>query len=194
MELGCLFRGWILFELSSAREGNEPRIHKSITNKHTLQMLKNEFREKGFEGCEFTKPSDKDLVRDIIVKKYVTLDVFKDNHCEELGIPTVTCSARVGTKDPSQYFDQFGTFPTSIDLVALKSISDEIFVALTVFSLERNLEYLNTFVDTIQRGSFSSALKDETVPQEEMVITSSDGLHVVKTYLSPYSDMNMVDE
>ena len=76
MELGCLFRGWILFELSSARE--EPKIHSSITNKKMLQKLKNEFREKGFEGCKFTKPSDMDLVRGIIVEKYTSLDIFND--------------------------------------------------------------------------------------------------------------------
>ena len=76
MELGSLFRGWILFELSSARK--EPKIHSSITTKKTLKKLKNEFREKGFEGCEFTKELDKDLVRGIIVEKYKSLDVFND--------------------------------------------------------------------------------------------------------------------
>eukprot|EP01035_Chromulina_nebulosa_P024138 gene24138-31374_t len=76
MELGSLFRGWILFELSSARKENDPTIHTTITNRKLRQKLKNDFREKGFEGCEFTKPSDKDLVRGIIVENYDSLDAF----------------------------------------------------------------------------------------------------------------------
>jgi hypothetical protein len=52
-------------------------------------------------------------------------------HCEELGISTVTCSARVGTKTSLSNLTTWHI--SNIDLVALKSISDEIYIALTDF-------------------------------------------------------------
>ena len=78
IEIGSLFRGWILFELSSVRKGCKPTIHTSITEKKMHMKLREEFHEFGFEGCEFTKDSDKDVVRDMINKTHVSVKNFND--------------------------------------------------------------------------------------------------------------------
>ena len=78
IEIGSLFRGWILFELSSVRKGFKPTIHTSITEKKLLIKLKEEFHENGFEGCEFTKSSDKVVVRDMINVNHGSVKKFND--------------------------------------------------------------------------------------------------------------------
>eukprot|EP01035_Chromulina_nebulosa_P023929 gene23929-31056_t len=76
MELGSVFRGWILFELSSANENVHPIVHKTTVDRMLLCILKEEFHEKGFEGCEFSKPLDRELVQKKIIDKYGTIANF----------------------------------------------------------------------------------------------------------------------
>eukprot|EP01036_Dinobryon_divergens_P061979 gene61979-biopygen36305 len=78
IDLGSVFRGWILFELASAREGVLPVVHTSTKDKKTLRSLTNEFKENGFEGSEFTKPADKELVRKKILEKHKSMKDFND--------------------------------------------------------------------------------------------------------------------
>jgi hypothetical protein len=76
IELGSVFRGWILFELASAREGILPVVHTSTTNKKRLKTLQDDFDENGFEGSEFTKKLDKELVRKKIIEKHTSVRDF----------------------------------------------------------------------------------------------------------------------
>ena len=78
IELGSVFRGWILFELASAREGVLPHVHTSNFDKKVLINLTNEFKKNGFEGSEFSKPLDKELVRRKIIEKYRSVKVFDE--------------------------------------------------------------------------------------------------------------------
>eukprot|EP01036_Dinobryon_divergens_P062018 gene62018-biopygen38902 len=76
IELGSVFRGWILFELASAREGVLPVVHKSTTDKKRVKSLLDEFEEYGFEGSEFTKKLDQELVRKKIIEKHDSVKNF----------------------------------------------------------------------------------------------------------------------
>ena len=76
MELGSVFRGWILFELSSANESVHPIIHKTTADKMLMCILREEFEETGFEGCAFSKPLDRELVQKKIIDKYGTIANF----------------------------------------------------------------------------------------------------------------------
>ena len=76
IELGSVFRGWILFELASAREGILPIVHKSNKDKKRVKSLLDDFDENGFEGSEFTKHQDKELVRNKIIEKHKSVKDF----------------------------------------------------------------------------------------------------------------------
>ena len=76
IELGSVFRGWILFELASAREGVLPVVHYSTRDKKRVKTLLDEFDEKGFEGSEFSKELDKELVRNKIIEKHTSVRDF----------------------------------------------------------------------------------------------------------------------
>ena len=76
IELGSVFRGWILFELASAREGVLPIVHKSNKDKKRVKSLLDDFDENGFEGSEFTKHQDKELVRNKIIEKHKSVKDF----------------------------------------------------------------------------------------------------------------------
>jgi hypothetical protein len=78
IELGSVFRGWILFELASAREGVLPIVHTSNKDRKKLKNLTNEFKEYGFEGSEFSKPEDKIEVRKKIIEKHKSVKAFDE--------------------------------------------------------------------------------------------------------------------
>ena len=78
IELSSVFRGWILFELACVRDGVLPHVHTSNFDKKVLINLTNEFKENGFEGSEFSKPLDKELVRRKIIEKYRSVKVFDE--------------------------------------------------------------------------------------------------------------------
>jgi hypothetical protein len=78
IELGSVFRGWILFELASAREGVLPIVHTSTKDKKAFKNLAYDFKVNGFEGSEFSKPTDKGLVRENIIKKHNSVKSFNE--------------------------------------------------------------------------------------------------------------------
>jgi hypothetical protein len=78
IELGSVFRGWILFELASAREGILPVVHTSNKDKKKLNILTNEFKENGFEGSNFSKKQDKEEVRKKIIEKHTSMKEFNE--------------------------------------------------------------------------------------------------------------------
>ena len=78
IELGSVFRGWILFELASAREGVLPVVHTSNRDKKTMKKLTDDFKENGFEGSKFSKQGDMELVRDKIIEKHTSLKDFNE--------------------------------------------------------------------------------------------------------------------
>lgn len=70
IKLGSFFRGWVLFELSSAHERIEPKVHHSQSDTTVLDLVKERFKEKGFEGCGFAKASDRALFPKKNIEKY----------------------------------------------------------------------------------------------------------------------------
>ena len=78
IELGSVFRGWILFELASAREGVLPVVHTSNKDRKFFNILTHEFKENGFEGSKFSKQGDMELVRDKIIEKHTSLKDFNE--------------------------------------------------------------------------------------------------------------------
>jgi hypothetical protein len=84
IELGSLFRGWILFELSSISEGIRPVIHTNVIDKRPLMRLMQEFQYDGFEGCYFTRPSDRGLVRGKIINRYGSVGAFNTRVFEQI--------------------------------------------------------------------------------------------------------------
>ena len=83
IEVGSVFRGWILFELASARE--IPHVHSSKTDEKALKNLTDEFEKSGFEGSKFTQPRDKILVRDEIIEKHKSVKAFDEKVLEIIG-------------------------------------------------------------------------------------------------------------
>ena len=71
MEIGSLFRGWVLFELSSVAEALlPPAIHISTQDPAAIKMMKKFLSSAGFDGCEFTEESDREVVQKKIVDRY----------------------------------------------------------------------------------------------------------------------------
>ena len=70
IEVGSLNRGWVLFELSSVKADVVPKTHFIKADMKMLKMTKAFLKREGFEGSEFTKDSDKALVRGKILAKY----------------------------------------------------------------------------------------------------------------------------
>lgn len=83
IEVGSVFRGWVLFELASASQ--IPQVHSSNTDEKLLKNLTHEFDNNGFEGSEFTQPLDKELVRKKIIEKHNTVKAFDVKVLEIIG-------------------------------------------------------------------------------------------------------------
>eukprot|EP01036_Dinobryon_divergens_P062039 gene62039-biopygen40581 len=78
IELGSVFKGWILFELAIAREGAMVNVHTSAKDKKVVNNLLTKFKKYGFEGSEFIKPVDKELVRWKIIEKHNSVKEFDE--------------------------------------------------------------------------------------------------------------------
>jgi len=78
MEVGSLSRGWVLFELSSVPKTLLPITHFTTSDAKILNMAKTIFKRTGFEGCKFSKESDRSLVRAKILEKYQDMQAFND--------------------------------------------------------------------------------------------------------------------
>lgn len=77
IEIGSLFRGWVLFELSSVRDSLiPPRIHITLKDPAMVDMAKQFLRSTGFNGCKFTAESDREIVEKKIVDSYGSVDNF----------------------------------------------------------------------------------------------------------------------
>ena len=77
MEIGSLFRGWVLFELSSVRETMlPPAIHLSTQDPAAINMMKRFLQTTGFDGCEFTEESDRETVKKKVIDRYVSVAMF----------------------------------------------------------------------------------------------------------------------
>ena len=76
MEVGSLSRGWVLFELSSVPKTLLPITHFTTTDTYMLNMAKATFKRTGFDGCKFSKESDRSLVRRKILEKYGDMQAF----------------------------------------------------------------------------------------------------------------------
>ena len=78
MELGSLFRGWVLFELSSvAKEPPPSCIH--LTTKEdpeAISCMKTILSTSGFDGCNFTVESDREFVKNKIIEKHESVEKF----------------------------------------------------------------------------------------------------------------------
>ena len=82
MEVGSLSRGWVLFELSSVPKDKLPTTHFTTSDADMLDMAKETFKTEGFEGSEFTKESDRILVRCKIIQKYGDISSFNNKIAE----------------------------------------------------------------------------------------------------------------
>jgi hypothetical protein len=77
MEIGSLFRGWVLFELSSVKETMlPPAIHLSTKDPAAIKVMKRFLRSSGFDGCEFTEESDREIVKKKIIDRYESVAEF----------------------------------------------------------------------------------------------------------------------
>jgi hypothetical protein len=77
MEIGSLFRGWVLFELSSVKETMlPPAIHLSTQDPAAIKAMKRFLRASGFDGCEFTEESDREIVKKKIINRYKSVAEF----------------------------------------------------------------------------------------------------------------------
>ena len=77
MEIGSLFRGWVLFELSSVAEAMlPPTIHLSTQDPAAINVMKKFLSSAGFDGCEFTEESDREIVQKKIVDRYGSVANF----------------------------------------------------------------------------------------------------------------------
>ena len=76
MEVGSLSRGWVLFELSSVPKTLLPITHFTTSDPNMLNMAKATFKRTGFDGCKFSKESDRSLVRGKILEKYGDMQAF----------------------------------------------------------------------------------------------------------------------
>ena len=78
MEIGSLFRGWVLFELSSVKETLlPPCTHLSNTQDPAgIKRMKGFLRSTGFDGCEFTEEADRAVVKKKIIDRYGSVPSF----------------------------------------------------------------------------------------------------------------------
>jgi hypothetical protein len=78
MEIGSLNRGWVLFELSSVKESMlPPAIHLSIgQDPAAITVMKQFLRSSGFDGCNFTEESDREIVKKKIIDRYGSVAEF----------------------------------------------------------------------------------------------------------------------
>jgi hypothetical protein len=77
VEIGSLFRGWVLFELSSVKETMlPPSIHLTTQDPAAINVMKRFLRSSGFDGCEFTEDSDREVVQKKIIDRYGSVAEF----------------------------------------------------------------------------------------------------------------------
>ena len=77
IEAGSLFRGWVLFELSSVSEKMlPPKLHISTQDPAMIKMVKDRLIRTGFEGSEFTEEVDREVVKKKIIERYGTIANF----------------------------------------------------------------------------------------------------------------------
>ena len=77
MEIGSLFRGWVLFELASVKK--TPSIHLSNTQDRAgIDIMKDFLRSRGFDGCKFTEEADRALVKKKIINRYGSVPKFNE--------------------------------------------------------------------------------------------------------------------
>ena len=78
MEIGSLYRGWVLFELSSVAEARLPPIVHLSTQQDpaAIRIIKRFLSSTGFDGCEFTEESDREVVQRKIIDRYGSVAIF----------------------------------------------------------------------------------------------------------------------
>ena len=77
MEIGSLYSGWVLFELSSVKTTMlPPAIHLTTQDPAAITMMKSFLRSTGFDGCDFTKQSDREIVKNLIIDRYGSVAEF----------------------------------------------------------------------------------------------------------------------
>ena len=77
MEIGSLLRGWVLFELSSVKEMMiPPAIHLTTQDPAAIAMMKSFLRSSGFDGCQFTEESDREIVKKKIIDQFKSVAEF----------------------------------------------------------------------------------------------------------------------
>jgi hypothetical protein len=78
MEIGSLFRGWVLFELSSVKETLlPPCTHLSNTQDRAgIEHMKDFLGTRGFDSCKFTEEADRAVVKKKIIDRYGSVPSF----------------------------------------------------------------------------------------------------------------------
>ena len=78
MEIGSLFRGWVLFELSSVKETLlPPCTHLSNTQDRAgIEHMKDFLGTRGFDSCKFTEEADRAVVKKKILDRYGSVPSF----------------------------------------------------------------------------------------------------------------------
>jgi hypothetical protein len=78
MEIGSLYRGWVLFELASVKKTLlPPSTHLSSTQDRAgIKGLKIFLQNTGFDFCEFTEKTDRALVEKKIISRYRSVPKF----------------------------------------------------------------------------------------------------------------------
>jgi len=74
MEIGSVFRGWVLFELCSAKK--TPTVHYSNNDHAMIQTAMTCLRREGFDGSQFTDESDRPIVTLKITTTYGSVEAF----------------------------------------------------------------------------------------------------------------------
>ena len=79
MELGSLFRGWVLFELASVKPTMLPPItHYTTKDPVAIKMVLAHLRRTGFDGSEFTDEADRAVVKKKILDTYGSVEKFNE--------------------------------------------------------------------------------------------------------------------
>ena len=77
MEIDSLFRGWVLYELSNVKAAMlPPAIHITTQNLATIDVMRDFLLNTGFNGCQFTVESDREIVQNAIIDRYGSIDEF----------------------------------------------------------------------------------------------------------------------
>jgi hypothetical protein len=77
MEIGSLFRGWVLFELSSVKESIlPPVIHLTTQDPAAITVMKQFLSSSGFGGCNFKVESDREIVEKKIIDEHGSVPEF----------------------------------------------------------------------------------------------------------------------